>query len=214
MWLQARNLESQKSMPQDAPRVAVVGATGCGKTTFARHLACRLDVPYVELDALHWDPNWAEAPQNVFRERVEQALGGEAWVADGDHGQIAFARATSVVWLDYPLAFVFLRLLMRTSRRAITREELWSGNREPLLRSFTRDSLFLWLFSTYGRRRRVYEACMRDPRYPHLNFVRLRTPRQAESWLAAIDGPTPFDVRTDASRRAGSCTLPAQGTGT
>jgi adenylate kinase family enzyme len=192
MSLQARRLDPQATMPLLGPRIAVVGATGSGKTTFARRLACRLGVPHVELDSLHWEPNWVEASQKVFRQRVELALGEGAWVADGDYGQIAFDRAETVVWLDYPLAFAFLRLLARTSLRAITRQELWSGNREPLLRSFTRDSLFLWLFSTYGRRRRVYAACMRDPRYSHLKFVRLRTPRQAALWLAGrLDVGTP-----------------------
>jgi adenylate kinase family enzyme len=41
-------------MPQ---RVAVRGGTGSGKSTFARELARRLDVPHVELDALHHGPN-------------------------------------------------------------------------------------------------------------------------------------------------------------
>jgi shikimate kinase len=33
-------------------RIAVVGVSGNGKTTFARRLAASLDVPYTELDAL------------------------------------------------------------------------------------------------------------------------------------------------------------------
>jgi adenylate kinase family enzyme len=175
-------------LPPRARRIAVIGAPGSGKTTFAERLAQRLGVTHVELDALHWEPNWVEASGEVFRGRVERALAAEAWVADGDYGQIAFSRAYTVVWLDYPLAFVFMRLLLRTARRLVTREELWSGNREPLLRHFTRDSLFLWLLSTYYPRRRAYLACMRDRRYRHLTFVRLRAPRLAETWLAGVEG--------------------------
>ena len=50
-------------------RIVVVGSTGSGKTTVAKRLAGILGAPYVELDALNWEPNWTEAPPNVFRER-------------------------------------------------------------------------------------------------------------------------------------------------
>jgi adenylate kinase family enzyme len=38
-------------------RVNVKGTSGSGKTTFAQELARRLDVPFVELDALHHGPD-------------------------------------------------------------------------------------------------------------------------------------------------------------
>ncbi|MEW5719873.1 MAG: AAA family ATPase, partial [Chloroflexota bacterium] len=68
-------------------RVAVVGTTGSGKTTLARELAHRLGYPHVELDALHWEPNWGEAPRDVFRARVDAALRGDCWVIDGNYGK-------------------------------------------------------------------------------------------------------------------------------
>jgi adenylate kinase family enzyme len=41
-------------------RIHVVGTSGSGKTTLARQIAERLDIPHVELDALHWEPHWTK----------------------------------------------------------------------------------------------------------------------------------------------------------
>jgi len=54
-------------------RVVVLGVTGAGKTTFAAALARKLGVQHIELDALHWEPNWVMAELDVFRDRVARA---------------------------------------------------------------------------------------------------------------------------------------------
>ena len=146
-----------ESLIQDKPfklgrRIVVVGTTGSGKTTLASDLAQRLEVPHVDLDALHWEPGWTEAPTDLFRERVTRALSGEAWVTDGYYSavrDIVWSRADTIVWLDYSLPTILYRLARRTFRRAFTREELWSGNKERVLTQFlSRDSIFLWALKT------------------------------------------------------------------
>ena len=39
-------------------RIAVIGVTGSGKTTLAQNLAELLGLVHIELDAIHWGPNW------------------------------------------------------------------------------------------------------------------------------------------------------------
>lgn len=120
-------------------RIVVVGTTGTGKTTMAQRLADRLRLPHVELDALHWGPNWTEAPREIFRARVTGALHGDAWVVDGNYGKVrdlVWSRADTVIWLDYPLWLILWRLASRTTRRVIARETLWNGNRETLRGAF------------------------------------------------------------------------------
>ena len=171
-------------------RIAVVGSTGSGKTTLARELARRLGVPHIELDALFWEPDWAEAPLDVFRARVAETVAGEGWVCDGNYSKVrdvVWDRAETVVWLDYPFRVLAWRLLRRSVRRSARSEELWNGNRESWRRSFlSHDSILLWLLRSYRRHRRDIESAMHDPAYSSIRFVRLRSPRAAEQWLAGV----------------------------
>src|SRR5688572_30848001 len=144
--------------PPHMRRIVVVGTSGAGKTTLARELSRRLNVPHVELDALHWEPNWTEAPRDVFRVRVEKAVAGDAWVVDGNYlsvRDVIHPRADTIVWLDYPMSVVFTRVFVRSVWRGIRRQELWAGNRESLRLTFgSRDSILLWVINTWRQRRR------------------------------------------------------------
>ncbi|MEA3339597.1 MAG: adenylate kinase [Chloroflexota bacterium] len=171
-------------------RISVIGTSGSGKTTTASQIAHRLGIPHVELDALHWEANWTPSPLDIFRERVSQALGGDAWAVDGNYSKvrdIVWGRADTVVWLDYWLPVIVRRLVWRTLRRSLTREELWGGNRESIYRAFfTRDSILLWALQTYWRRKKEYPALLNQSEYARLAVIHLRSPRAARDWLSNL----------------------------
>jgi adenylate kinase family enzyme len=177
--------------PERNRRIVVIGTSGSGKTTTASQLARRLGLLHVELDALHWEPNWTEAPLDVFRARVIEALKGDAWVVDGNYSKvrdIVWSRADTVVWLDYSLPVILWRVVWRTLRRSLTREELWGGNRETLRAAlFSRESIVLWSLQTYRRRRREYPVLLARPEHAHLAVIHLRSPRAARDWLSGIE---------------------------
>jgi hypothetical protein len=92
-------------IPFTYKRIVVVGTTSSGKSTLAERLANKLEHDFIELDALHWEPGWKDAPLDVFRERVETATRARAWVVAGNYSSardIVWSRAEAVVWLDYP----------------------------------------------------------------------------------------------------------------
>lgn len=43
-------------------KINVVGTSGAGKSTLARRLSEALSLPYIEMDALLWLPDWQERP--------------------------------------------------------------------------------------------------------------------------------------------------------
>jgi len=173
-------------------RVVVVGTTASGKSTLAEKLAEKLCVDFIELDALHWEPNWKAAELEVFRRRVDAATQRAAWVVAGNYHaarDVIWPRAEAVIWLDYPLLVVFWRLLRRTVRRAVYREELWNGNREKFwwhLKLWSDKSLFKWLFKTYWRRKREYSLLFAESEHAHLQVIRLKSPGETDEWLAGI----------------------------
>jgi hypothetical protein len=183
-------------------RINVVGTSCSGKTTLARAVAARLGLPCVELDALFWGPGWTPVPDDVFLDSVGRALDGEAWVVDGGYAKLdhlKFARADTVIWLDYPMRTVLARWARRTVRRIRSREEFWpgTGNRESLRNAFRRDGLLAWILTTHRRRRTSMEARMRA--WPGLTWLRLRSPAEADQWLASLPG-----VRCNASITGGA----------
>lgn len=173
------------------PRIAVVGTTGSGKTTVSTRLAQALGIPHIELDALHWQPNWVMTSLEVFRQRVVQAVSGPAWVSDGNYRKVrdlVWPRATTLVWLDYSLPVILCQLSRRTLARIVHRETLWNDNRETLRGTFfSRDSILLWALRTYWRHRAEYTRLLSLPEYAHLQVIILRSPRDTQRWLSLVE---------------------------
>ncbi len=112
---------------------------------------------------------------------------------DGNYSRvrdIVWARGTTVIWLNYTFRVVLCRALRRTVKRAVTREELFSGNRESFRKSFfSQDSIILWVISSYRRLRRNYRRILDNGEYPHLQVIELRNPSHAETLIASIRCP-------------------------
>jgi adenylate kinase family enzyme len=162
-------------------RISVVGNSGSGKTTLGRALAARLDVPFVELDSIYHQADWAPLPREQYRQRVAAIVAGDGWVVDGNYSAVRdliWARADTVVWIDLPRARVMRQLLTRTLARTLSRRELWNGNREPMDNLFRLDperSILRWAWKQHGKYARRYSEASLDPLYRHLTFIRVRS---------------------------------------
>jgi adenylate kinase family enzyme len=176
-------------------RIAVVGTSGSGKTTLARKIAETFSLPFIELDAINWQPGWralnADDPAEL-RRRVDDVTDAPAWVLDGNYGgalgMLVPGKATHLVWLDYDRPIVMARVIRRSFHRALFGTELWpgTGNRERWTALFRASHPIRWAWNTWARRRAQYEAMISDPALSHLTVIRLRRPADARSVLQRL----------------------------
>lgn len=84
----------------------------------AARLAARMDVPFIDLDALHWEAGWVKAQPEVFRERVRRAIEPDGWVMAGGYlalqQDVSWPVAGTVIWLELPLPLLVRRILSRS----------------------------------------------------------------------------------------------------
>ena len=171
-------------------RVSVVGNSGSGKSTLARELAASLGVPHLELDSVFHQPGWESLPEGEFQRLVTERTSEDGWVIDGNYSAvrpIVWARADTVVWLDPPRRTVMRQVAWRTARRAVTQQELWNGNREPLsnfLRWAPEKSIISWAWHNHAKYRTRYGAAAIDPANAHLTFIRLTSRADVARFLA------------------------------
>jgi adenylate kinase family enzyme len=187
-------------------RIAVIGGSCCGKTTLAKELARRLGVTHIEIDALHHDAGWTEAPAEVLQARVDAAMEAapEGWVADGNYhakiGVSVLERADTLIFLDLPQWTALRRVVWRTASRALTGEELWNGNRETFRNSFlSRQGIVWWVVTQHGKYRKTWPE--RYEALPHLEVVRLRSARAVRRWLQSIQATDSISGSSSDSER-------------
>ena len=177
-------------MNEAIQRINVIGTTGSGKSTVSNQIAEKLNLPYIELEALCWQSNWTELTDEKFFSKVEKALSTDSWVLDGTYPRtrhIKWNRVQIVIYLDLPFHIVLYRIIKRSLIRGFKNEELWAGNKETVLKHlFTRDSMILWTMKTFFTNRKRFAINSKNPEYSHIKFVRLRSKKEIGNFVTQL----------------------------
>jgi len=125
-----------------------------------------------------------------LRAKVEPIVATAAWVIDGTYrgkiGDIVLEGADVVVWLDLPLRVWLPRLVRRSARRVIRKEELWNGNRERWRDALhPTNSVVVYALRNYRATKRTLESEL--ARFP---VARLRTQADVDDFVRSAERAT------------------------
>ncbi len=174
-------------MPLTEKRILVYGVCGSGKTTFAKALSDRTGIPWTSVDDMAWLPGWISTTDEFQTEQVEKICAGEAWILDTAYGkwiEIPLSRTDLIVALDYPRWVSLQRLLKRTLTRIIDQKPICNGNVETWKTSFSTDSIILWHFRSWKRKRQRIRAWASSAEGPRV--IAFTHPQEAERWLKSL----------------------------
>ena len=172
---------------QGPTRIVLYGVTGSGKTTAAARLSEVTGIPWVDGDALCWEPGWVQVPVEEQRRRLAEVCAGDAWVLDtawGHWRDIVLARAELVVALDYPRRVSLARLVHRTASRIVLGTRACNGNTETLARAVGDESILRWHFRSFRSKREQIRAWEADPAMPHV--LRFTRSRDLDRWIDSL----------------------------
>lgn len=165
----------------------IYGVTGSGKTTLARQVADLTGLPWHSVDDLTWEPGWVVVAPEEQRRRIGAIIASPRWILDTAYGQwldLVLPRTELVVGLDYARWRSLSRLVRRTLMRAIDHRQICNGNTESFRQAFSRDSIILWHFQTFARKRQRMRSWAAEPAGPEV--VLLTSPAATRRWLADV----------------------------
>ena len=85
-------------------RIIIIGCGGAGKSTLARQLGEKLDLPVVHLDTLFWKPGWIEETPEEFDRKLAIELEKPKWIMDGNFNRTMPQRVSkcdTIIYLDF-----------------------------------------------------------------------------------------------------------------
>jgi adenylate kinase family enzyme len=91
-------------------------SAGVGKSTFARELGGKLDIPVYHLDRFYWKPGWIIASSEEFITRQQNIATLDQWIMEGNYSgtyDIRSTRADTIIYLELPLRVCLYRVFKR-----------------------------------------------------------------------------------------------------
>lgn len=142
-----------------ARKIIITGTSCTGKTTLGAELSAHMGLKQIDLDDLHFLPNWIAKEPDIFIADVHAAIEGQdEWIVSGSYQSKLkdnlWPKANIIIWLDLPLRTILSRYFRRTYRRVVHKEPCCGENYETLSHVFFKDNMLLHIMKTYWARKR------------------------------------------------------------
>ena len=102
-------------------RIAIVGISGSGKSTFADKLGKKLNRPIIHLDKEYWTSDWRKKySKEEWRRFIEKLSQKENWIIDGNYQStitIRLNKADTIIYFDFPKWRSLFRSFIRIFHR-------------------------------------------------------------------------------------------------
>ncbi len=88
-------------------KIAVLGASGTGKTTIGEKLGKKLNIKHLPLDSVYWKKDWQNISKEDFNTYMKEFLvKNKSWVIDGNytnnkHFKYRLDAADIIIYLDF-----------------------------------------------------------------------------------------------------------------
>lgn len=101
-------------------RILVIGCPGAGKSTFARRLQEKTDLPLYHLDMIWHKPDKTNISREEFDRRLLQITAQDSWIIDGNYSRTLEMRikaCDTVFLLDLPTELCLAGALARIGKK-------------------------------------------------------------------------------------------------
>lgn len=115
-------------------KIIVIGCPGSGKSTFSRRLGEILNIEVVHLDLLNWNANKTVVEDNIFLNRLKEAIQKNSWIIDGNYGstlEMRFQACDTIFFLDISTDECLAGIKARKGKERIDMPWIETGETDP-----------------------------------------------------------------------------------
>lgn len=117
-------------------KIVILGYSGSGKSTTARNIGQKCNIPVLHLDTVYWLENWQVRPVEESKAIVADFMAAnQSWVIEGNYKALCqeerFRQADKILFFNFNRFICFSRALGRYMKyKGKTRPDMASGCNE------------------------------------------------------------------------------------
>ena len=164
-------------------KVTIVGSPGAGKSTFARALSEKTNIPLLHLDFYyHQKEHDYEKNKQAWLDKLAELTSGDSWIIEGNYGSSykqRIPKSDTLIFMDMPSWLSIWSVLKRRfqfrKKKRVEMPDDWNEKIDPVFFKF------VVLFRIKSRKDVL--AGIEKYRHANLEVITFKTRNAAYKWL-------------------------------